>query len=287
MNRSREHKRAPFLTRKDLAILFSLITVIALFGVTVKFVLQKDTYVTVELLAWGGDWWWNVSPPYYWNTKDVVVGAKAYNSLRKVDVEVLDVVKIEESNHTYMWMKAKLLVKKNVLTHSYTFHQSVLQVGSTINIAPDNIALAGNIVGIEGGIGPPNQQSVVITAKINSGEEYKYNTKQYYRQQDADAIVVGDVLKDSKGDAQAEILEKSVIPAEIVTTNTNGEPLLRQSPLYKDITLKIRLRVIQSGQNYFYNFYQPIRPGETLNLQFANITLTPKIISVSPEAGGK
>lgn len=269
-----------FLTRIDIAILLIVIAVLAGIGATVKLVLQKDTYVTVELLAWGGDWWWNVAPPYYWNTKDLKVGSKSYDSFHTVDAEVLNVVKSEESNHTYMWIRAKLLVKKNMLTGNYSFHQSVLAVGSTINISPDNISIAGNVVGIEGVSSLWNESYVDITAKINSGEENQYRLKQYYRQEDADEIKIGDSLTDNNGNIIAQILDKTVIPSETVTTAANGEPLLRKSPLYKDIILKVKLRVLRSGNNYFYNMYQPIRAGEMMNLQFAHVTITPKILSV-------
>lgn len=275
--------RKPFFTRVDMAILFCVVTALVFIGVTVKFVLQKDTYITVELLAWGGDWWWNVAPPYYWNTSGLVVGAKEYDSLHKPNVEILNVVKSEESNHTYMWIRARLLVKKNTLTGTYSFHQSVLQVGSTINIVPNNISIAGNVVGIEGVSTLWNEQYVIVTAKINSEEENQYKVKQYYRQEDADEIVVGDSIKDNNGNIIAQILNKNVAPSDVVTTTSGGEALLRQSPLYKDITLTVKLRVLRSGNNYFYNMYQPIRPGEMMNLQLTNVTLTPKILTVSPE----
>jgi hypothetical protein len=278
-------KHTPFLTRVDVAILLVVIAVLLCIGATVKFVLQKDTYVTAELIAWGGDWWWNVAPPYYWNTHDVKVGAKAYDAFHKTDVEVLEVERNEESNHTFMFLKVRLLVKKNALTGTYSFHQSPLQVGATINIAPDNISLAGNIVGIDGVTSIGKEQYIVMQGKLFSGEDNAYGLRQYYRQEDADRFVVGDQTKDSNGHVVAEILDKVVEPAHIVTQNLAGDPLLRQSPLYKEITLKIRLRVIQSGPTYFYNFYQSVRPGEMLNLQLNNVWSMVRILSVTPENG--
>jgi hypothetical protein len=238
--------------------------------VAVKYIFQKEQYITVELLATGGEWWWGVPPPYYWNFQDLKQGAIEYDVFRKPFVEVLAIKQYGYDNRKYTWIKARLKVTKNTRTNALTFRQFPLQVGKTITISPDNIMVIANVVSIQGQEQYFKKTERVIVAKILKERSWI-----------ADSIVVGDVMKDNDGEIIAEILEKKDEPSETVTTNWLGEPLLKRDPLYRDITLKIRLAVLPTpdGQEYF-NFYQIVQPGENLDIQFSNVAIQPQIFSI-------
>lgn len=260
-----------FLTRIDIAILICIIAVLAAVGVIVKLVLQKDTYITVELLASGGEWWWGVPPPYYWNGRDVKAGMKEYDQLSKPIVEVLDVVKYNEDNRSFMWIKARLKVTRNYLTKEYIFQQETLQIGRTINISPGNVSLIGNVVGIEGVGSIWKTQYIQLTSKA-----------QMIKPWESDAVHVGDTVKDNNGDLVVEVLDKQVDGADIMTTDWQGNALHKKSPILQDMTLTMKVRVIKNAGQYFFNYYQPIAIGTSMRVQFASTAIDSNIQSFIP-----
>ena len=263
--------RKPFITRIDIAILLCVIALLASVGVVVKLVLQKDTYVTVELLASGGEWWWGVPPPYYWNAKSVVIGAKEYDTFKKSTAEIVDLVKYGEDDRKFMWMKVRLRAKYNYLTREYLFRQESLQIGKTIHIAPNNIALVGNVVGIEGVGRLWDTEYILLTGKAQKIKSWE-----------SDALHVGDKVVDNKGDLVAEILDKHSELADMTTMTWTGEALLRKDPNYRDVTVTMKLRVMKDGDRRYFNYYQPISIGNKIRIQFPTTAIEVSVMEAKP-----
>lgn len=264
-------RHKPFITKIDIAILLLVISVLAAVGVTVKLVLQKDTYVTVELLASGGEWWWGVPPPYYWNAKGVVIGAKEYDTFKKPTAEIVDLVKYGEDDRKFMWMKVRLRAKYNYLTREYVFRQESLQIGKTIHLAPNNIALVGNVVGIEGVGALWDTEYIRLTGKAI-----------HIRDWEADAIQVGEKITDNKGDVVAEILDKHAEQEDITTITWTGEPLHKKDPNYKNVTVTMKLRVIKDGSMRYFNYNQPISIGNKIRIQLPKTAIEVSVMGTEP-----
>ncbi len=265
------HFSKGFLTRIDIVILLCIIMLLMGIGAAVKLVLQKDTYVTVELLASGGEWWWGVPPPYYWNARDIAIGAKEYNSFQKLTAEVTDVVKYGEDDRKFMWMKARLLVTQNLLTKTYTFKQEALQIGKTIHLAPNNVALIGQVVGIEG-----------VGSAWNSGYIDVEGVALAVHPWIADAIVVGDKVLDNNGQLVAQVQDVHIENADVMTTTWTGETLHRKNPLLRDVTIKMKMRIMQDGEMKYFNFNQPVETGNRVRVQFPKYAVEVDIKSVAP-----
>ncbi len=259
-----------YLTRVDIVILLCIVMLLTGIGVAVKLVLQKDTYVTVELLASGGEWWWGVPPPYYWNARDLAIGAKEHDSFRKLTAEITDLVKYGEDDRKFMWMKVRLLAKQNVLTKTYTFKQETLQIGKTIHFAPNNIALIGQIVGIEGVGSAWNPEYIDVVGKAIHIQPWE-----------AAAITVGDTVADNNGQLVAQVLDVHVENADVMTTTWAGETLHRKNPLLRDATIKIKMRVMRDGNMKYFNFYQPVEIGNRIRVQFPKYAIEVNIMSVT------
>ena len=261
-----------FFTKLDLFVLLIALSVITGVVLTIKLVFQKDTYITVDLIASGGEWWWGTPPPYYWNTDPLKKGAIEYDVLRKPLVEILEVTKFDNDVRKVVWMKARIKVLKNIRANSYTFKQQSVAIGKTIIIAPNNISIVANVVGIEGIEQENRKETRIITVK-------KYKMRQW----EADLLEVGDVMKDDKGEILAEVLEKKVEPTEFVTTTWLGEPLLKRDPLWKDVTLKLRILVTVQDNSDYFNFYQFIQAGEAIHIQLSKYILDIQILRVESE----
>jgi hypothetical protein len=263
------HKKSRFITRLDILILLVVLGLFLTAGVVVKYVFQKDYFVTVELLATGGEWWWGVPPPYYWNSQTIKPGAKELDVSRQPLVDVLDVEQYGHDDRKFMWVKARIKITKNTRTGAMYFKQFPLNIGETITIKPNNTMIIGNVVGIEGVKTYWNESDLVVHAKLRLQMPWV-----------ADAIKVGDVMKDNKGVVIAEILDKKVENAEIVTTNYQGEPLYKRDPLQKDIALTIKMRVLKDGNFSYFNFNQNVQTDQRVKIQFQNITIEPSVLTV-------
>lgn len=271
-------------TRKKIVFLFGIIGIILCLFVFVLFIFQKKTYVTADLFISGGEWWWVTADPPYWLSNPVVQGASEYDLSGKKIVEVLQVEKFDQQARKTMLVRARLLVTKNFRTRKLRFKQIPLEIGSTIVISPGNIGMYANVVGIEGIQDiSPQEEKVVVTRW--------YNVFPWQ----ADAIHVGDVMKDGSGNVVAEVLRKDASIAEktIVTENNQliyGTPtkqvgqliLLRADPLRRDVTLEVKIKVRSLENQMYFGVVQNIKIGETLFLSLPDIFINPTIISLSP-----
>ncbi|MBP9814112.1 hypothetical protein KBC80_02860 [Candidatus Woesebacteria bacterium] len=269
MQRREIEKKPRFITRLDVFILLAVLGLFLTAGIVVKYVFQKEYFVTVELLATGGEWWWGVPPPYYWNSQTINPGAKELDVSRKPLVEVLDVEKYGHDDRKFMWVKARVKITKNTRTGAMYFKQFPLNIGETITIKPNSTMIVGNVVGIEGVKSYWNESERIIHARLRLQMPWV-----------ADAITVGDVMKNNKGVTIAEIVDKKVENAEIITTDWRGEPLHKRDPLQKDITLAIKMRVLKDGNFEYFNFNQNIQTDQRVKIQFQNITIEPTVLTV-------
>ena len=270
MNATKKMKqKLSFLTKADILVLFVLFFVISLRILSVKVFFQKDTYLTVELIASGGEWWWGVPPPYFWNIEPIKKGIVEYDVLKRPLVEIVDVVKHDQDNRSYVWMKARLRVRKNKLTGKYLFRQSEVHIGKMINIYPNNVSIVANVVGIEG-INQFNKESPKLIA-------LEWRRIEPWR---ADAIQVGDTMKDSNGKIIAEVLEKKAQVAEESTTDYLGNILVSPNPLRRDVFLKMKIQTTESEGRFFFSFYQKLETGLELFIPLSKTSLHAVVTSV-------
>lgn len=138
-----------------------------------------------------------------------------------------------------------------------------------MSIAPNNVSVLGNVIAVEGQSPIWKTEERVVKVKILAQNKWQ-----------ADAIEIGDTMKDNDGEVVAEVLEKTTERAEIVTTNWQGEPLLRRDPLKQDVTLTMRIRVQVEDPMIYFNFYQAVQPGGEIEVQLSKIIIKPNIMTV-------
>jgi len=240
--------------------------------------------VTADLFISGGEWWWVTADPPYWLSNPVVQGASEYDLSGKKIVEVLQVEKFDQQARKTMLIRARLLVTKNFRTHKLRFKQIPLEIGSTIVISPGNVGMYANVIGIEGIQDISPQEEKTITTRW-------YNVFPWQ----ADAIHVGDVMRDGSGNVVAEVLRKETTIAEKTVVTENNQLiygtstkqvgqliLLRSDPLRRDVTLEVKIKVRNLENQTYFGVVQNIKVGETLFLSLPDIFINPTIVSLSP-----
>lgn len=235
---------------------------ISLMILGIRVISQADQYVTVEMIASGGDWWERLPQVPHWLADPVVPGAAEYSIGGQKLAEILETKKYQEDTNKILWAKVKLLVTPDKARGGWRFQQMPLEIGSTLTIEPNSVKLTGSVIAIEGVGAAGNYKSVVATVKL------------YYRRPWLnDAINVGDKAADDQGNVAAEVLEKSSALAERTITTASGQVFVGHDPLYRDITLKLKLQAVNRGGKFYFNQIQPIKIGNKLWIPFGNVNL--------------
>ncbi len=251
----------------DLFIPLFALVILTLVVMIMRVLLQKETYVTVELFASGGEWWWNNPSPPYWLADPIKKGTIEYDPQGNVLVEVLEARKFEEANRKNLWVKVKLRVTPDKKSSQFRFRRENLQVGSVIYIAPNNVKVVCNVLRIEGMEDDRQDVTKLVTVE-------NFGVSPWY----ADNVKIGDVMRDSDGRVLAEILHKEVSTAGMTTTDYLGNTHARRDPLKRDVVMKIRLKLTRSDGIDYFSYFIPIKknffitiPFETMNIE-GNIT---------------
>lgn len=286
MKKSTGNDKKPFIDangkifgRYDLFVPLFLVILLALGVFVARLALQKDTYITAELFASGGEWWWNNPAPPHWLTDPIQKGSKEYDPSGNVLVEVLDTQKFEAGDRKMLWMKVKLKVTAIKNSQQYRFRREPLQVGSLIYVAPNNVRIASNVMWIEG-----TEEERVWSDQIITLEEY--NIFPWL----ADAVNVGDTMKTDDGTVLAEVMEKNVriAGAGIVEWDRPNEYKLGAGSRLnvipntdrRDITLKLRLHTSVVKGRHFFSYFQPIKVGFYIWVPLENANISGNIINV-------
>jgi len=253
------------------------ITIFISFGVFMKTLFMKETYVTVELLVSGGEWWWDTSHPPYWLGDPIVIGGAEYTIQGKKQVELIDVQRFNEGNRKTIYLKARLLATKNNLTKKYRYKQTPLEIGATLLLAPNNVQLYANIIGIQGV--SLERKEIKRTVNLKMYGVYPWQ---------ADAISVGDQMVSSENKIWATVLTKEVTNAEKIILNSPNPLVPGQNvvvnttdPLRRDVTLKAEITTTLARNSEVFAYYLPVKIGDILIINLPKIIISPYIVSIN------
>lgn len=258
--------------------LFFLIVLVLGFFI-VRILLQKDTYVTAELFASGGEWWWNNPAPPHWLTDPIQKGSIEYDPQGNILVEVVDTQKFEAADRKMLWMKVRLRVTPMKGSRQYRFRREPLLVGSLIYVAPNNIRIASNVMWIEGTGEERRWEEKVITVE-------EYNVFPWL----ADAVEVGNTMKSDDGIVMAEVIEKTVRPAQAAVVEWDRPNEFKVGAANRlnvipnidrrDITLKLRVRTSVLKNRNFFSYFQPLKVGFYIWIPLEGVNISGNIIAI-------
>ena len=244
-------------------IIYLLIVIGILLGVlSLRVLLAEDKYISVEIIASGGDWWETLPKTPYWLADSVVPGIVEYSIGGKKIAEVLETKKYDEDSNKILWARVRLLVTPDKTSKGWRFRQMPLNIGSTLTIEPNNINLAGSVISIEGVGQSGIYRNISLTVKL-------IDRFPWY----ADAIPIGLKVVDDQGGEIAEILDKKIILSEIMVQTSDGRVLLRQNPLKRDIILSLKIQVVERNGQVYFNQVQSVKIGKSLWIQTPRLNL--------------
>ncbi len=87
-------------------------------------------------------------------------------------------------------------------------------------------------------------------------------------------------MKDTRGRAIAEVIDKKVKAADKVVVSSDGRVFVRSDPLKKDVILTLKLQTVKhEGVNYFLDDIK-IKVGHFIYLALPEIDIWPEITRI-------
>lgn len=216
---------------------------------------RRSSYkiVTIEVgqesvLAWAE---WNTSGSKVWFSELFHKGMKEKDGLGKVKAELLDIFSYEKvPDRITVYLTTKLKVVYNRASNIYTYKGNSVLIGSGIKVNFDNLLVEGLITDIEGVSDKRERRLITVEAQIRE-ENSTYLGTSGTRAYIADAIKVGEEIKDNKGNTMIKILNKKVEPAKKVVVTSDGRIMLKIDPVRKDVYLTLEINALKIGERYF------------------------------------
>lgn len=249
---------------------------------------RKSSYI-VATISVGEDsavygLWVNDVGPKYWFSNSFYKGQTEKNGLGNIQAKILDVYLYDvTSTHAKVYLNTQLRVIYNKASDTYTYNGMPVLIGSTIKLNFKDVYAEGLITDIEGANNNIQKQTVTVEAQIRE-ENPVYmgtsGTKTYI----ANAVNVGDTVKDNNGNVLIEILSKRVEPAAATTSTSDGRIVKTINPLRNDVYLTIRIHTSKIGDKYFFLGDIPILIDQGFPVNLPNITFFPtvtKFVSVT------
>ena len=241
--------------------------------------------VTIEVTQESTYAWevWDASGSKMWFSDLFHKGMKERDGLGNVKAELLDIFSYEKTPaRITVYLTTKLRVVYNRASNTYTYKGTPVLIGSKIKVNFDNLLVEGLITDIEGVSDKREKRLITVEAQIreeNSTYLETSGTKAYI----ADAIKVGEEIKDNNGNTIIKIIDKKVEPAQRVVVTSDGRAMLRVDPVRKDIYLTLEINALKIGERYFLLNDIPIVIDYSLPINTPHLSLFPvvtKFISI-------
>jgi len=215
---------------------------------------RKSTYITATVSVGEDSVVWNTMGPKYWFADSFHKGQVEKDGLGRIQAQVLNIYSYDKTpTNKTVYLDVKLNTVYNRATNTYTYKGSPVLVGSTIKLNLDNVYAEGLVTEVQGFPDHSVKQNIIVEAQLMEDDSVFLGTlgvKGYL----ADAIQVGDTVKDNHGSEMIKVLSKTVIPAKITVTTSDGRVIEATDPMKKDVflTLEISAQKID-GKYYFLN----------------------------------
>ena len=168
-------------------------------------------------------------------------------------------------------MKVRKKVTPSGRSKKYRFRREPLQIGTVIQVSPNNVHVNANVISIEGvgKIGEPVERIVIMRL---------YGIFPWH----AEAMTVGSKMVDSNGDILAEIIDAQISQSQEFVSDDRGVGHVTINPLRSDVVIKIRVRGQRfEGIDYFAEF-QPLKVGFFILFPFDNVNVEGVITGIEP-----
>lgn len=249
---------------------------------------STDVLVTVRLAEKDLIWLDNGSPRGS-AIEAIKVGIQGKDGLGRVNAEVVDVTSFDQwrtetpfVTKKTVYVTLRLRASYNSKSDQYRYQGTTLQVGEWVRLNIQSVIINGLIVRV-----PADEKEepvwVTVKAQVKSDGPFIFEPFSETTGVDkaiADAIVVGDTAKDSSGAVLAEVMEKTVTPAQRTSWDIYGNVFNVPHPRKYDVFLTLRLATRKVGEELFFLDTSPIKVNAYVPLFLSRIDIEPRITEI-------
>lgn len=267
---------------KRLTIFDWLVVFVAIGGLffAAIFLFKQERWIRVEVKISPKEWWWDSKSPPQWLTRSLAVGQKEYDALGRAQAEIVDIHDYEyvgSRKLTYLTINLKAEYDKR--TNKFKFNHKPLDIGSPIELSFNSLGTAGTLTFVEGIPDPRLWEDKVVEARVINLDNVFPETMGI-KPWAADAIHIGDEMKDSRGRVVATILQKSVTLADKVVTTADGRIMTGKDATRNDVYLTMKLKTSKQGTlNYFLDEFK-VKVGFQIPITLPSIDIWPEITKI-------
>ncbi|MFC1646814.1 DUF4330 family protein [Patescibacteria group bacterium] len=245
--------------------------------------LKKNRWITITIkvqITPASVSYYGETPPY-WLANQIKPGDVQYDSLGQQNLKVIS-VKSWGFTTPETWVTASVKAKYLKNQEKYVFMYQPLEIGRPINVTINGTSIRGLVTTVEGFSDERPTYDILVKARLH--DDYSpYST--YTRGVNpwmADALKIGQIMKNSNGTKVAEIIDKEESDAERIVTTSSGNIILDKDPLKKDVILTVKLKVIKQNNTYIYLEDKPIKVGFSFPIYLEHVFVTPTVIEILP-----
>ncbi|MBI5019573.1 hypothetical protein HZB58_04865 [Candidatus Gottesmanbacteria bacterium] len=210
-------------------------------------------------------------------------GMQSKDGLGRVTAEIVAIEGFDRKYNTDtftekedVYVVMKLRASYSQRSGGYTYQGMTIAAGEWLNVNFGTLTVHGFILAVSPEPIKDSRQPVVIDVLYQAPAEANGQIDQYL----ADAIKIGDSVPDAAGNIIAEVVEKRVEPAKVLTVDQRGSVHTMLHTVKKDIYLTLRVLAEKRNGEYHYQDSVAIKTGGTFPLFFPKLILYPKVIGI-------
>jgi len=241
---------------------------------------EPNRWVTVEIKMLSEKGSWSNDKPIYWLSNTLENGIAEYDGLgRKIaKVESFQIFEKKDIGKD-VFISLDIKARYNKRKRQYVFKGKPLGVGSVINLNFTSLNVNGLIINMPDFEAKVATREKIIEVKLQDFDRTFVNTTGIQPWL-AETIEKGDAVRSLEGLLIAEVLDKRVESAEIITIDAAGNALLRRDPVKKDVYLKLKVLTTRVGGVDYYIGDIKVKVNEWIPLHFENYSIEPVITKI-------
>lgn len=219
---------------------------------------RKTEWVNVRVVVSNDEWWWEGAPPQWWYADGLSVGQSAYDSFGKKIVEITNIQNFDIGGYRRrVFIDVKLRGAYDTKRQVYLYNFQPVQVGKPLDLTVGKNNVRGVVTYIENA--PQAYQEKKIEVKI-------FGVRPWVASSYTQGLTMKDSLNRPLVSIEDVVVEPSV--ATLIVETTGGVEKRYAPSLFRDVTLRVRIKVFQSnGVDYFVD-RAAIKVGEHIWFQF-------------------
>lgn len=261
-----------------------LIIAVAVLGIVffVYIFFRKTTYLTVTIKVGQDSVTYQNPGVKAWFGQLFSIGMTEKDGLGSTRAEVLKIYSFDsEPQYKAVYLTTKLKVVYNRASNQYTYKGYPVLVGSTLRLYLDRLLVDGMVTNVEGMRDP--RRSVKLLVKAQLREETPVfpetsGTKAYV----ADALHMGDEVKDDQGNVVIKIIDKTTENAKKIVSD-NGRLLALPDPLKKDVYLTLQIDATVTNGKYYVFDDIPVLIGWGIPIHTSFVSVWPEATEITEQ----